>query len=129
MVSFLEFYQHGGVAMHAISVLGIAATVMLVKRYGAMKRGAPRPGGDPLGLAFILAALGFGVLGVALGWIELNAALRTVPTDSWPAALNRGGQIVAYPLAWALLVAIPLTLVRGVVGHIEQRVRSARAPA
>ncbi|MCH9683569.1 MAG: hypothetical protein K0V04_19175 [Deltaproteobacteria bacterium] len=130
-MSFTTFYQDGGVFMHVITLLsGIVATVM-VRRLGAIhrsfhdpnQRGPRFPHRDVLSPALILAILFTGLLGSAMGWLELSAALRTVPVDQWPLAVTMGMQVASYTFVWALLCVVPMTIGHGVIGHLETRLR------
>ena len=133
-MSFSEFYQHGGLFMHAISLTAIAAVAGIALRARAVRRFLNRPveergNGATLGSTaapwVVAAMLVFGALGSAMGWVELMAAVQTVPGDQKLLAFMRGGQIMIYPLAWSLMIAAPILLCHAVLGRFEHRVRAA----
>ncbi|MCA9711689.1 MAG: hypothetical protein KDK70_37990 [Myxococcales bacterium] len=131
MSSFSEFYQDGGVFMHVITVFAFICCTQLLRRVGTIRRTFRDPGeqllrlrrGDVLTPTLIVAGLLTGIAGTSLGWIEANAAIRTVPFEHWPMAASRGMQIASYTLVWSLLCAVPLVLGHGVLRHFEERLR------
>lgn len=131
-MDFSQFYQDGGVFMHVITLLSLFAGVRLVGRVVGIRRTFRDPSeqlarlrrGDSLTVALIATIVLVGGLGTALGWTEVHAALQTVPTEMWAMAFSMGAKICAYPLVWALLLAVPLTLGHGVLAHFEGRLRS-----
>lgn len=129
-MTFSQFYQQGGVFMHLITLCVIGGVVSIALRTRDARRTMVAPhrptaldGGTTPWL--IAAGLMFGVAGTLMGVIELGAALRTIPLESWPIALSRGGQITVYPLTWAMLAFAPLVLVHGALRHFERRMRAA----
>ncbi len=129
-MDFVQFYQHGGVFMHVITLITVVAIVTLARRMGAVRRGlrapAPPPAWRPATGAtptLVAATVMLGVLGVAMGWVEMMKALQTVPAESWAAALVRSLDIVSYPLVWSLMCATPVLLAHAVVRHHEDRLR------
>ncbi len=128
-MNFATFYQDGGVFMHVITILAVVVATVLIRRIGALRHTFRDPGEtgvrerDALSPAVITAILMTGVLGTAMGWLEINAAIRTVPLDQWPLAATMGMQVASYTLVWALLCAVPLTIGHGVLGHFETRMR------
>jgi hypothetical protein len=131
-MEFAEFYQHGGVFMHAVTLLSIIVAARLLSRVAGIRRTFRDPGrslarlrqGDPLTPALVASVALVGALGTALGFIEVQAALRTVPIEQWPMANSMGSQIALYTLVWGLLCAIPLTLGHGVLAFFEHRLRA-----
>lgn len=133
-MSFPEFYQSGGFFMHAISLTAIAAVAGIAMRARAVRRVLNRPAdergnGAALGSAaapwVVVAIVVFGALGSAMGWIELMAAIQTVPGPQQRLAFARGGQFMMAPLAWSLMLAAPIVLCHAVLARFEHRVRSA----
>jgi len=131
-MTFSQFYQQGGVFMHLITLCVIAGVSSLVLRARDARRTMSTPqrptaldGGTTPWL--IAAGLMFGVAGTLMGVIELAAALRTIPMESWPMALSRGGQITVYPLTWAMLAFGPLVLVHAGLRHFEGRMKAVVA--
>jgi hypothetical protein len=130
-MEFAQFYQEGGVLMHAVTLLSLIAGVRLLRRASGIRRTFRDPAsqrarlrrGDPLTPALVAAVVLVGALGTVSGWVDVHAALRTVPTDQWAMAFSFGSQIAAYPLLWGLLCAVPLTLGHGVLALIEARLR------
>ena len=104
---FSEFYQNGGVLMHAITLCA-AISMAAVLLHGRSRR----LGSDDtklLSLSERMAglALAIGVLGTLFGVVEMCAALATIEGDMVSLAL-RAGQIVPITLEWGLMCAIPL---------------------
>lgn len=132
MMSFGEFYQSGGVFMHVITLLSFFVGGVMLRRAGTIRRSFRDPKeqlgrlrrGDVLTPALLASMVMVGVLGTGLGWIELNAALQTIPAEHWARAQSLGGRIAAYPLVWSLVCAVPLTLGHGVVRYFEERLRA-----
>jgi hypothetical protein len=132
MTSFSEFYQHGGVFMHVVTLLSLIVGGVMLRRAGTIRRSFRDPKeqlfhlrrGDVLTPALLATMVMAGVLGTGLGWIEVHAALRTVPAEQWAMAQSMGGQIATYPLVWSLACAVPLTLGHGVLRYFEERLRA-----
>lgn len=130
-MSFVQFYQDGGVFMHVITLFALVCAGLLVRRTGTIRRAFRDPHqqlmrlrrGDVLTPTLVVACLLAGAAGTGLGWQSVNAALRTIPYEQWPMAASLGLQITTYPLVWALLCAIPLVLGHGVLRHFEHRLR------
>lgn len=133
MSNFGQFYQQGGVFMHLVTLLSLAAAGMLAARAVRLRTLANRvlsakpvgAAGD-LGLvtALTVAALLCGVLGATFGLMETAGALQTIDGAMRPDALLRALPIAASPFAWALMLAVPLVLGRGVVVAVETRLRN-----
>jgi len=131
MSDFPEFYQHGGVFMHVLTLLGIATSVLLVRRIGGIRRTFRDPSEQVARLrrrevltpTFICAMLLCGVLGTSMGLISVTALVPTVDPSRIIAAMMMGGSIALYPLVWSLLLAVPLTIGHGVLRHFEERLR------
>jgi hypothetical protein len=130
-MDFASFYQDGGVFMHVVTLLTAFVAIGMVRRVGTMRRAfrSPTEQLGPLRQAgaavpsLVAAIVMAGTLGTALGWIEVHAALLTVPRDQWMLAGSLGLRISTYPLVWSLLCAIPLMLGHGAMRHFEQRLR------
>jgi Na+/glutamate symporter len=130
-MEFAQFYQEGGVFMHAVTLLSLFVGVRLLGRVSGLRRTFRDPRQrlarlrqrDPLTIALLAAIVLAGGLGAALGWTDVHAALRTIPTEQWALAFSVGSQIAVYPLVWGLLCAEPLTLGHGVLAHFEQRLQ------
>jgi uncharacterized membrane protein len=132
-MNFAIFYQSGGLFMHAITLLSIVGTILLVRRIRVVRAAFRQPTAarellgrrDSLTLTTIVAALGFGALGCLMGAMEAAAAVATVPPAMQFAALLRGASILFIPGAWALMCALPLVLAHGGMRHVEHRLRYA----
>ena len=130
-MTFAQFYQQGGVFMHLITlcVIGAVASIALRTREARRSMVAPHRSKAALdgGITPWLLAAGvmFGLGGTLMGFIELCAALRTIPVESWPLALSRGAEISVYPLTWAMMCLAPLALVHGGLRHFERRMKAA----
>ena len=130
-MEFAQFYQDGGVLMHVVTILSLIAGARLFVRMGGIRRMFRNPKaelprlrqGDPLTPALVAAVVLTGMLGSASGWIEVHAALQTVPEDMWARAFSLGSQIAVYPLVWGLMCAVPLVLAHGVLAYLEGRLR------
>jgi hypothetical protein len=110
MDDFSTFYQLGGAFNHVVSLLALAALVLVVTH--AL---APAPAKAPLRLLRLadrLTALCVltGLLGLMFNLMDLGAALATVEGEQILQAGSRGLAIVPIPLAWSLMCAIPLWL-------------------
>ncbi|MCX4244996.1 hypothetical protein [Paraliomyxa miuraensis] len=131
-MSFGQFYQDGGVFMHVITLLTLFVGGMLVRRIRTIRRTFRDPKeqlgrlrrGDVLTPSLVAAMVMTGLLGTGLGWIDLNMALQTVPSEHWAMAQSLGGRIASYPLVWSLVCAIPLTLGHGTMRYFEERLRA-----
>ncbi len=124
-----QLYQDGGVLMHVVTLLSLVTGARLLGRMAGIRRMFRNPTaqlprlrqGDPLTPALIATVVLAGMFGAVSGWTEVHAALQTVPEDLWPRAFSMGSQIAVYPVQWALMCAIPLTLAHGVLGYLETR--------
>ncbi len=106
MTDFSQFYQDGGIFMHAVTLTLIGALVSIGLHITSRPR-SDRHLNFATGLS--RAGLLFGGLGTVMGLIDLFAALGTIPELSmWPGALSRATPIALYPLSWALLCAAPV---------------------
>lgn len=131
-MDFAQFYQTGGVFMHVITLLSLVVGGVMLRRVGTIRRSFRDPKeqlgrlrrGDVLTPSLLAAIVMSGMLGTGFGWLELNAALRTIPTEQWPMAQSLGGQIASHPLVWSLLCAVPLTIGHGMLRYFEERLRS-----
>jgi hypothetical protein len=122
-MSFGEFYQQGGVFMHAVSFFVLTAGTAIVARFvrGSKSdrvrvRAASALTGHLLGLA--VAA---GVLGTAFGFMELCGALEMIPRDQWSSAVARATPIALAPLTWSLMLLLPMGLIHAVGRYAERR--------
>lgn len=130
-MEFSQFYQEGGMFMNVVSLLSLVAAARLVLRAGGIRRTFRDPKGersrlrwgDPLTPALVATLVLAGVLGAVQGFIDVQAALLTVPPEVFAMAEARGSQIAVYPMSWALMLAIPLTLGHGVLAYCEARLR------
>ena len=130
-MEFSQFYQEGGMYMHLVSLLSLAAGPRLVLRAGGIRRTFRDPKGersrlrwgDPLTPALVACTVIAGMLGAVFGFVDVQAALLTVPPEVYAIAEARGSQIAVYPLSWALMLALPLTLAHGVLAYCETRLR------
>jgi hypothetical protein len=130
-MEFAQFYPEGGVLMHIVTLLSLIAGVRLFARMGGLRRMFRDPKaelprlrrGDPLTPALVAAVVLTGALGAASGWIEVHAALQTVPEEMWARAFSLGSQIAIYPLVWGLVCAVPLVLAHGVLAYLEGRLQ------
>lgn len=138
MSDFGVFYQQGGVFMHLVTLLSLAAAGMLATRAVGLRALAkrvlaarPAGGGEDLGLVtgLTVAALMCGVLGATFGFMEVASALRTIDPAQHDAALLRALPIALTPFAWALMLGTPLVLGRAVVATVEGRLRRLSAAA
>lgn len=128
-MEFSQFYQDGGVLMHVVTLLSLVVGVRLFGRGAGIRRMFRDPKaqlprlrrGDALTPALLAASVLTGLLGTVSGWVDVHTALQTVPEELWGRAFSMGSQIAVYPLQWALMCAIPLTLVHGVMGYLEAR--------
>ena len=121
MGSFSQFYFAGGFFMHIITLTALAAISCFAMAW--RQHAAGEHPSALLGLADRLAwiCLAEGLMGALFGWFDLCMALRTLPPDIDPAiAALRGAGLVPIPIAWALMVTIPLWTATGVL-----RVRAA----
>lgn len=129
MFDFAEFYQNGGVFMHAISLTTALAALALALDARARKLGDAEPERLRLADRLLLLGVGFGLLGTAMGMTDLFVALGMVLTGPSPEqamlAFARGGAIVPAPLIWSLLTALPLWIVGTLLRHRAPRRRSA----
>jgi hypothetical protein len=134
-MSFVEFYQTGGWFMHVVTVLTVAASAILVRRFKnawhALRspQNARLPDDDALTPVLALSIVMAGVLGAALGFAEVCAALQTVPPHLQLAAAIRGGRIMGNPLVWSLMCAIQVVLVHGLLRQLEARLRRVLSAA
>lgn len=130
-MDFAQFYQEGGFFMHVVALLSLTAGARLLRRAGGIRRTFRDPAsqrsrlrwGDPLTPALVACVVLAGALGAVTGFSDVQAALLTVPPELYAIAESRGSQIAVYPLTWALMVAIPLTLAHGVLAYLETRLR------
>jgi len=130
-MEFAQFYQEGGVLMHVVTILSLIAGARLLSRAAGIRRMFRDPKaelprlrrGDPLTPALVTAVVLAGMFGSVSGWIEVHAALQTVPQDQWLMAFSLGSQIAAYPAMWGLMCAVPLVLVHGVLAYLEGRLQ------
>ena len=133
-MSFGQFYQSGGVLMHAVTFLAIVAAASGIRRIRALRRALARPDpaaavrlGDALAGPLLHALVLCGVLGTAMGTMEAAAAVASVPANQAFLAFMRGLSILVIPLAWSVMLAIPLVLVHGGLARIERRLSMRRA--
>ncbi len=106
MTDFSQFYQDGGIFMHAVTLTLIGALVSIGLHITRRAR-SDRHLIFAAGLS--RAGLLFGGLGAVMGLVELFAALGAIEDLSmWPGALSRATPIALYPLSWALLCAAPV---------------------
>jgi hypothetical protein len=130
-MEFAQFYQDGGVLMHLVTLLSLIAGARLLARAGGIRRMFRDPAsqlprlrrGDPLTPALVAAVVLVGALGSVSGWVEVHAALQTIPEEHWARAFSMGSQIAVYPLMWGLMCAVPLVLGHGVLAYLEGRLR------
>lgn len=130
-MDFGQFYQEGGVFMHVITLLSLIVIGVMLRRMRTIQRTFRDPKeqlarlrrGDVLTPALLASMVMAGVLGTALGWIQINEALQTIPLERWEMARALGERIAINPLVWALSCAVPLTLGHGVVRVLEERLR------
>jgi hypothetical protein len=110
MQDFAEFYALGGLFNHVVTLLALAGVSSLVVHAALARRRA----GDHRLLdaadRFAALATAAGVLGVAFGMMDVSAALATIPAELVVQAAGQSAGIVAVPLAWALMCAIPVWL-------------------
>ncbi|MEX1368510.1 MAG: hypothetical protein AB1Z98_35605 [Nannocystaceae bacterium] len=131
-MDFGEFYRDGGVFMHVITLLTLITGAGLLRRAGTIRRTFRDPneqlarlrGGGVSVPSMVAATVMTGLLGTALGWISVQAAVQSVSPDVVFLAAARGNAIATYPLVWSLLCAVPLTLGHGVLRHFEHGLRS-----
>ena len=132
MTEFGQFYQQGGVFMHLVTLLSLAAAGILAThavrlRTLAKRVLAAKPAGESVDFGLVggltLAAIMSGVLGATFGFMELAGALRTIPAAQHDAALLRALPLAVTPFAWALMLGTPLVLGRAVVSSIDNRLR------
>ena len=132
MTSFSQFFQDGGVFMHVITLLTLFVGGVMLRRVRTIRQTFRDPKeqlgrlrrGDVLTPSLVAAMVMVGLLGTGLGWIQIQAALQSIPHEQWAMAQSLGGRIAAYPLVWSLLCAVPLTLGHGVLRYFEERLRS-----
>lgn len=114
--------------MHAVSMFMLTAGSVIVAGLArGAKSGADSPvsvraraASDLVGHLLGLAVVA-GVLGTAFGFIELCAALETIPKDQWSAAMARAVPIALTPLSWSLMLLLPMGLIHAVTRYAEQR--------
>lgn len=133
MSGFGQFYQQGGVFMHLITLLALAGTGILavraarlrglVHRVKTAQPAAPRTEGGLIG-ALALASLMVGLLGTTFGFMELCAAVLTIPPPQQIQAVFRATPMALTTVAWSLMLSVPLVLGRAVVGAVETRLRA-----
>jgi hypothetical protein len=130
-MEFSQFYQEGGIFMHVVTLLSLVTGARLLRRAGGIRRTFRDPAaersrlrwGDPLTPALVATVVLAGMLGTVSGFGEVHAALLTVPPEVYAMAQSRGSQIALYPLSYALMLAIPLTLGHGLLAYFEARLR------
>jgi hypothetical protein len=127
MFDFFQFYQCGGVFMHAISLAAVLATTALLLDARARKLGDDDPKRLRLADRLLVLCLGIGLIGTAMGVTELFAAIAMVEPEKVEFVFARGGAIVPFPLTWALMVSIPIWIASTIQRHrapaIVQRAR------
>ena len=118
MFNFFEFYANGGVFMHAISLTAVAAVTALALDLRARKLGDDGLARLRLADRLVGLGLGLGLLGGVFGMIDFGAALASLDDPAvYQQAVGRGLGIVGVPLAWALMVGIPIFL----AGTLQRR--------
>lgn len=130
-MDFAQFYQHGGVFMHVITLLSFIVGGVMLRRAGTIRRTFQDPKqqldrlrrGNVLTPALLVTTVMVGLLGAGLGMMAVDAALQTVPAEHMAMAQARGEQIAMYPLIWSLVCAVPLTLGHGLMRYFEVRLR------
>lgn len=141
MTEFGRFYQQGGVFMHLVTLLSLAAAGILVRRAARLRtlarqvttvattaRPASRPTPEGPYTGLVLAVVMVGGLGTAVGVMQACSALLTIPPGQHALALLRALPIALSPLVWSLALGTPLVLGRATVSSIEARLR-ALAPS
>jgi hypothetical protein len=113
MNSFAEFYVHGGLFNHLVTIgFGVAiASLLFARRVERSVRWL-----DTCSRALI-ACVGLGFLGTAFGIVEIGAAVMTVPPEAAAQATARGLGIAIIPVVWALMGALPMWIVCSVARH------------
>ncbi len=129
-MTFSVFYQQGGLFMHLVTLTALAGVVSVARRAIAVRRtiSAPHGAQPPEGGVtpwLVVAGMFLGTLGTLFGFGEASAALETVPSEMWGAALLRVGQIVFNPLMWSLMTLTPVVLAHATLLHFERRVGRA----
>lgn len=131
MSDFTTFYFQGGVFMHFITLFTLAATTLLISRVAKLRDVTKRANDERTVVArsdstggILIAIVMLGALGTVFGFIEIAAAVQTVPEAQWAAATVRALPIALSTIAWSLMCATPLVLVRAVVRSAEARVRA-----
>jgi hypothetical protein len=113
MVSFAEFYAHGGFFNHLVTVgFGVAVAALVFAR---------RPERSARWIdtctRALIACVGLGVLGTAFGIVEIGAAVMTVPPEVAAQATARGLGIAIIPVVWSLMGVIPMWIICSIVRH------------
>ena len=108
MLDFSQFYQNGGVLMHAITLCAVIGFTAVLLHGRARRMGDDDPKRIRLADRMGGLCVALGVLGLACGLVEMFYALSTIGTDKVLGAALRGGAIVPITLEWSLICAIPL---------------------
>lgn len=128
MGDFAQFYQQGGVFMHAVTLLALACGGALAAY--TIQRRTHSPSSDVsngLIRGLLRATLLFGAVGTTFGFMDMFAAVATVPPPQQIAVVFRALPLVLTPIAWALMLVAPLTLVRTVLTAVRHRPRVENA--
>ncbi len=117
MSDFSQFYASGGVFMHAISVVAVAATTVLFLHARARSLGDDDPKRLRLADRLLVVCVGLGLLGSLFGMIDMAAALTSVEAEQFSLGLARGMRLVPVTLCWALMVSIPIWIASTIQRH------------
>ena len=133
-MSFTQFYQQGGLFMHPITLIAVACGASLVQRILAARRTMTMPttgtvldGGSTTSL--VATGLMIGTVGTVFGFVEVCAAVQSVPAEVLSLAAARGGAIALTTLAFSLLVLTPVMLMHTLLRPLERRITQRCAAA
>lgn len=131
MSDFAQFYQQGGVFMHAVTVLSLAGASVLAVRAVKLRSQPSRSAEQSPGLVrgLLACTLMCGVLGATFGFIEICAALLSAPPERQLTGALRAVPMALAPIAWSLMLATPLTLARAILGAAARPPRPRPAEA
>ena len=122
MSDFSQFYQDGGIFMHAVTLTLIGSFVSMGLHVAS--RATKARSARHLDLASNLSKTGIllGALGSLMGCIDVFAAIRTVENlEAWPRAFVHGMQIASYTVAWGLMCAAPVWVLQSLLRFRHDR--------